>query len=220
MILKPTSSVMFRTAAHARAAHARAAHARAALALGTALALGACHSEPTRIYTLDVIPAARLDGYRAPPLRVDTLSVPAGWDRIEILRPSSEGTLDISDFDHWSAQLAQAARQTLSADLSARLPPGSVIYPRLPKSGGALGVSVDMLQFKVDGSRASLQASWIITPATGTPAPASQGTRRSEAVLQDSMTSTQAAAVVHAWSALIGQLADHIAADASSFQSP
>ena len=187
---------------------------RGMMVCAVALALGACHSAATRIYALDVAtPAARLDSYKGPALHVDGLSVPAGWDRIEILHPTTAGTLDISDFDHWSAQLSQAARQALSADLSDRLPPGSVIYPRLPKPGDALGVSVDILEFGISGSRASMQASWIITPAAGV-------ARRSEALLRDSMSSSDPAAVVRAWSALIGQLADHIAADAALLQNP
>src|ERR1700685_39552 len=103
----------------------------------SALALGGCGSAPTRIYTLGPpAPAAHTDVYNAPALRVDTLSVPAGWDRVEILKPSATGTLQISDFDHWAAPLAQMARQTLSEDLDQRLPSGSLIYPRLPKPSG------------------------------------------------------------------------------------
>jgi uncharacterized lipoprotein YmbA len=181
-----------------------------------ALVFGGCQSAATRIYTLDVAtPGTRLSSYEAPALRVDSLSVPAGWDRIEILRPSTAGELKISDFDHWSAPLGQAARQALSADLSERLPAGSVIYPRLPKPSGTLGVNVDILEFSVVGSRASMQASWVITPAAGSAAADSPTPKRSEALLQDSMSSAEPAAVAHAWSVLIGQLADHIAADAA-----
>jgi uncharacterized lipoprotein YmbA len=188
------------------------------LAVGAgALAVGACQSAATRIYTLEVAaPATRVRYDQAPALRIDNLSVPAGWDRIEILRPSGSGTLKISDFDHWSASLRQAARQALSADLSERLPPGSVVYPRLPLPPGALGIDVDILEFSFVGSHASMQASWVITPAavaTATGAPAAQ---RGEALLQEAMASTQPAAVVRAWSELIGQLADRIAADAAA----
>jgi uncharacterized protein len=178
--------------------------------------LGACHSAETRIYGLDpAMPATRVDTYQAPELRVDTLNVPASWDRMEILSISVAGKLEISEFDHWSAPLAQIARQTLSDDLERRLPPGSVIYPRLPKSNGALGISVDILEFTVAASHASMRASWVIVRAVG-----SQSAKRSVASLQGSMTSTGPAAVAHAWSELIGQLADRIAADAASFKSP
>jgi uncharacterized lipoprotein YmbA len=180
-----------------------------------ALTLGACHSAPTRIYSLDPAgPATRLDTYQAPALRVDTLNVPASWDRIEILSLTA-GKLQISDFDHWSAPLAQIARQTLSDDLDQRLPSGSVIYPRLPKPNGALGINVDILQFTVVASQASMRASWLIVPTVG-----SQSAKRSVASLQWSMTSTEPTAVAHAWSELIGQLADRIAADAASFKIP
>jgi uncharacterized lipoprotein YmbA len=157
----------------------------------------------------------RMSTYQAPALRVDTLNVPATWDRIEILSLSSAGELQIRDFDHWSAPLAQIARQTLSDDLDQRLPPGSVIYPRLPKPDGALGIDVDILEFTVVASQASMRASWLIVPAAGP-----QSAKRSVASLQGSMTSTEPAAVAHAWSELIGQLADRIAADAASFKIP
>jgi uncharacterized lipoprotein YmbA len=178
--------------------------------------LGGCQSAETRIYGLDsAVPTARADTYQAPELRVDSLNVPASWDRMEILSLSVAGKLEISEFDHWSAPLAEIARQTLSDDLEQRLPPGSVIYPRLPKSNGALGISVDILEFTVVASQASMRASWVIVPAAG-----SQRAKRSVASLQGSMTSTGPAAIAHAWSELIGQLADRIAVDAASFKSP
>jgi uncharacterized lipoprotein YmbA len=181
-----------------------------------AAALGACHSAPTRIYGLDpAVPTTRIAAYQAPALRVDTLSVPATWDRIEVLSLSAAGKLEIRDFDHWSAPLAQIARQTLSEDLDQRLPSGSVIYPRLPKPIDALGIDVDILEFTVIGSQASMRASWLIVPAAG-----SQSAKRSAATLQGAMTSMEPAGVARAWGELIGQLADRIAADAASFPGP
>lgn len=182
--------------------------------------LGACQSAPTRIYNLEpVAPAKRLDQYQAPALRVDTVNVPAGWDRIEILRPTSSGAEQISDFDHWPAPLSQVARLVLSDDLDQRLPLGSVIYPRLPKSNGALGVSVDILAFSVEGSQASMRASWLISGA-GIAAAGVPSAKRSAALLVTSMSGSDPTATAHTWSVLIGQLADRIAADAASFTLP
>jgi uncharacterized protein len=181
-----------------------------------AVALGGCRSAPTRIHTLaPAAPASRTNIYHAPVMRVDTLSVPAGWDRIEILTFSTAATLQISDFDHWAAPLAQMARQTLSDDLDQRLPPGSVIYPRLSKPSEALGVNVDILEFNLGPSQATMRASWIIVPS-GHPADA----KRSAASLLSAMSSGEPSAVAHAWSDLIGQLADRIAADAALFDMP
>jgi uncharacterized protein len=181
-----------------------------------AVALGACHSAQTRIYSLDpAVPATRMDTYQSPALRVDTVNVPASWDRIEILSVSAAGKLQINDFDHWSAPLAQIARQTLSDDLDQRLPSGSVVYSRLPKPIGALGLDVDILEFTVVGSQASMRAGWLIIPAAG-----SQSAKRGVALVQGSIASTEPAAVARAWSELIGLLADRIAADAASFKIP
>jgi uncharacterized lipoprotein YmbA len=107
------------------------------------------------------------------------------------------------------------ARQALSDDLDRRLPSGSVIYPRLPKPSGALGVNVDILEFNIVASQASMRASWIIVPSGD-----AQGAKRSTAELSSSMSSEDPAAVAHAWSDLIGQLADRVAADAASFNIP
>jgi uncharacterized lipoprotein YmbA len=181
-----------------------------------AVTLGACRSAPTRVYGIDPsVPATHIDTYQAPALRVDSINVPASWDRLEILGFSAAGELRISEFDHWSAPLPQIARQALSDDLDKRLPLGSVIYPRLPKSNGALTVNVDILEFNIVASQASMQASWLIIPPAG-----SQSGKRSVASLHASMASREPAAVAHAWSELIGQLADRIAADAASFHMP
>jgi uncharacterized lipoprotein YmbA len=178
--------------------------------------LGACHSAATRIYSLEATrPAILIDTYRAPALRIDTVSVPASWDRGEILSLSAAGKLQIDEFDHWSAPLPQIVRQVLSDDLDQRLPAGSVIFPRLPKSIGALGISVDILDFTVVGTHVSMRASWLIVPPAG-----SQSAKRSAASLEGSLTSTEPAAIARAWSELVGQLADRIAADCASFDKP
>jgi uncharacterized lipoprotein YmbA len=179
-----------------------------------AIAIGGCSSGSTRIYTLaPAAPASHIEVHHAPALRVDTLNVPASWDRIEILRPSAGGSLQLSDFDHWAAPLPQMARQALSEDLDLRLPPGSLIYPRLPKPSNALGVDIDILDFNIVGSQATMQASWTIVPSGD-----AQGAKRNAASLRSTMSSADPAAVAHAWSDLIGQLADHVAADTTSFE--
>jgi len=181
-----------------------------------AMALCACHSAPTRIHTLETAtPSARVDSYRAPPLRVDAVHVPPGWDRLEILSPTGAGGLTIDDFDHWSAPLPQLVRQVLSADLDARLPSGAVVFPHLSKPPGALGINIDILEFTLNSSEGSMSAGWSITPAAGSPA-----TRRDVTLFHTPMASADPGAVVHAWSTLLGQLADRIAADAARFSAP
>ena len=178
-----------------------------------ALNIGACRSASTRIYTLEpTAPLSRIDGYHAPALRIDTLSLPADWDRSEMLEPSTPGTFQIRDFDQWAAPLAHIVRHTLSEDLDLRLPSGSVIYPRLPKPSDALGVDVDILEFNIVASHASMRASWLIVPSGN-----SQRAKRNSAELGSPMSGEKPADVARAWSDLVGQLADQIAADATSF---
>jgi uncharacterized lipoprotein YmbA len=78
-----------------------------------------------------------------------------------------------------------------------------------------LGVNVDILEFNIVASQASMRASWIIVPSGN-----AQSAKRSVASLGSTMSSDEPAAVAHAWSDLIGQLADRIAADAASFNTP
>jgi hypothetical protein len=103
----------------------------------------------------------------------------------------------------------------LSEDLDQRLPSGSVIYPRLPRPRDALGINVDILEFDIVASQASMRVSWVIAPLGD-----AQGGKRNAASLRSSVSSEEPAAVAHAWSDLIGQLADRIAAAAASFSTP
>lgn len=181
----------------------------AAAAAAVAL-LAACQSAPTRMFTLyAVAPGAPREGYDGPPLRIDAVHFPPELDRIEIIRDVGPGELRLSDLDHWSAPLGQSARQALSADLVARLPAGKAIFPHLAKPAGALGVTVDVLDFKTDGRGVLLQASWVVTGAGQGAAPARSG---GTVTLHTDAPAADAAATATALSALLGQLADRIVA--------
>jgi uncharacterized lipoprotein YmbA len=176
------------------------------------LLLCACSSAPTRIYTLyAVAPTATRSVYGGPPLRVDAVHFPPALDRIEIIRDVGPGQLRLSDTEHWSAPLGETARQALSADLVARLPPGKTIYPQLPKPDGALGLIVDVLEFHTDGQSAELQASWVANPAGQGQGQAATGSTGS-ATLHSSGPAATAAETAQALSILLAQLADRIAA--------
>jgi uncharacterized protein len=175
------------------------------------LLLMSCQSAPTRIFTLyAVAPASTIAPYAGPAIRVDAVHVPPALDRIEVVSDIAPGELKVSDLDHWSAPLAQVAKQALSADMVARLPPGRVIFPHLAKPDGALGVNVDILDFKVDTNGAYLEASWIIIAKNPDTAPR-EGTGR----FRSGGSGADARATANALSALLAQLADQIIADLS-----
>ena len=169
-------------------------------------ALAACHSSPSRLFTLyPVAPGGARSAYAGAPIRVDAVHVPPALDRIEVVSDVAPGELGLHDMDHWSAPLGQVSRQALSADLIARLPPGSVIFPHLAKSDGALGLVVDILDFKADRAGATLEASWVLARAEGGSAPT-----RGTAQLRTDQSAEGAAAMARALSTLLGQLADRI----------
>jgi uncharacterized protein len=183
--------------------------ARATLLGMMGLVLTACHSAPTRFFALDsVAPSSAAVAYHGPAIRVDVVHLPPTLDRIEVVAETTPGELRISDFDHWSAPLGQLARQALSADLVRRLPPGQVIFPHLAKPEGALGISVDVLEFKTDAQSASLQASWVVSSGTS-----KQQSTGGTAILRVAAPATGATATAQALDALLGQLADRIVAD-------
>jgi uncharacterized protein len=176
-----------------------------------ALLLISCQSAPTRIYTLyAVAPAAPVSRYAGPAIRVDAVHVPAALDRIEVVSDIAPGELKVSDLDHWSAPLGQVAKQVLSADMVARLPSGRVIFPHLAKPEGAVGVSVDILNFEAGKNGAYLEASWIMTPTSPDAA-----TRRGTGRFRGESSGADATATVHALSTLLAQLADQIVVELS-----
>jgi len=177
-------------------------------AAGIALGLAGCSSVPTRIFTLYPIAPATRSAYSGPAIRVDAVHMPVALDRIEVVSDVTPGELRISDVDHWSAPLAQQARQTLSADLLARLPPGNVVFPHLAKPDGALGLTVEVLEFTSDHTGATLQASWVIA--------ADQPIMRGTAQLHTAQLPGGAIATANALSNLLGELADRIVAQLAS----
>jgi uncharacterized lipoprotein YmbA len=168
--------------------------------------LSACQSAPTRLYTLYPVPSSAVrETYSGPAIRVDSVHFPPALDRIEIIHDVAPGEMTVNDLEHWSAPLGQTARQALAADLVSRLPPGKSIFPHLAKPDGALGVTVDVLEFKTDGGGFSLQASWVVHGA-GQASAAGGAT----ATLRTGATGEGAAATVQALSTLLGELADRI----------
>lgn len=187
---------------------------RATVSVGTSMLLAAvlvagCRSAPTRLFTLyGVAPVTGRNAYAGPAVRIDAVHVPPALDRIEVVGDIAPGEQSISDLDHWSAPLGQVARQALAADLVARLPEGQVIFPHLRKPAGALGISVDVLDISSDSRGTSMQASWSVTQA-GAPVRSAGATL----TLRTELPSHGAMATAQALSALLGQLADRIAAD-------
>jgi len=177
-----------------------------ARALLAATALAACaHSDPTRFWTLEPLAGAPEPAVVAP-VRVDGVRIPLTLDRQEVVQTVGEGRVAVRDFDRWSAPLGSLMRQTLTQDLLARLPAGSVIFPAAPKPANARGIVVDVLDLTPAGGDLDLDVSWtLVSPGRPTPL------QRRELRLHAPLAGPAVADLAAATSRLVAQLSDDIA---------
>lgn len=182
---------------------------RSIVAASTIVFLCSCRSAPTRLFTLDpVAPTSIASSYGGPAIRVDAIHVPPALDRIEIASEVAPGEYKVNELDHWIAPLAQITRQTLTADLIARLPRGRVIFPRLARPIGAIGINVDLLSFSSDRDGARLYVSWV--GISDGPQPRSCG---GTLTLRIDRESAGPGSTANALSRLLAELADGIVAE-------
>jgi uncharacterized lipoprotein YmbA len=206
-----------------------------ALALPAALLIACASSPPTRYHVLQAVapadvgaaPAAAIS-YRGPPLRVVSVLLPPALDRQELVRETAPGQIEVREFDQWAAPLARLARQALSEDLALRLPPGMLVYPGAtwPQAGAELRVEIDSL--RVADAAATTVLSWslrVTAEGAASGAAASGAAMRQPspgapvgAQLRLSLplppgAGDSAASTAQAYSRILAQLADRIAAD-------
>src|SRR5690348_8616881 len=136
-------------------------------AFWVALLIAGCASSKTNYYTLNPIPPAHpVTGGSAlkPPIEVAQIQLPGTIDRDAIVLQAGGDRLDVSANDAWGAPLDQTIRRVLSSDLSARLPPGSVLPPGTPPpAGGVRVITVIIERFIGDtNGHVVLSATWSI----------------------------------------------------------
>ena len=194
----------------------RASRSPPIAALGLLLALpamlAACASAPTRFFTLDPIGPAQppAAAYPGPPVKVLAVNIPPALDREELVSETAPGEVKVHDLEHWEAPLGLTARQVLIQDLAARLPAGGVLGPSSPGGDGVATLSVDVVSFGAGPEGARMQASWSASlPAAAGP----QVFRAPLATLQVPTPSDTGAGRAQAFSALLAQLSDQIAAE-------
>jgi uncharacterized protein len=82
------------------------------------------------IYSLDRIPpAAAVANVHGIPIGIDSVELPPGFDRREIVVRQADQKLDVRSTQQWSAGLQDLVLHTLAFDLASRLPEGMVILP-------------------------------------------------------------------------------------------
>jgi uncharacterized lipoprotein YmbA len=181
----------------------------AAILTGCALLAACGHSAPTRFFTLDPVPTARpaAAGLAMGPVQLDAVRIPPDLDRPQVVTQIGANRVAVHDLDQWASPLGGMMRRTLAQNLLARLPAGAFILPDAPAPVGVRGLVVDVLQLEArpDGE-VVMQASWTLM---------APGVKRA-ALTRDVQLSAQGGpgpqGAAAATSALLGQLADQIAA--------
>jgi uncharacterized protein len=169
---------------------------------------GCASSPPTRFFALDPVApgAAATAGETSAPVKVDAVHIPPALDRDSMVRGESDNQLEISSQDRWAGDLGEMIRRVLTQDLAQRLPSGMVIAPESPAPPHARGLVVDVLTFQPQAGEVVLDADWTLLQGTQS----NPVLRRSEHLTLGAAASAQGQA--EAMSALLGQLADAIAA--------
>ncbi|MFZ0500019.1 MAG: PqiC family protein [Steroidobacteraceae bacterium] len=179
------------------------------LAVLALLTLAGCASSPpTRFFALDPVApgSAAVAGDTSAPVKVDAVHIPPALDRDSMVRGESDTQLQISSQDRWAGDLGEMIRRVLTQDLAGRLPSGMVIAPESPPPSGASGLVIDILTFQPQAGEVVLDADWTLLAGTQ----AHPVVRRSVHLTLSATPSAQGEA--QAMSALLGQLADDIAA--------
>ncbi len=177
------------------------------IGLAALVVLAGCTSPKTTLLTLDASPppadAVHAD-YRGLPIAVPAVHLPVALDRAEFVHQESAGEVKVDDFARWTAPLGLLARDALVRDLTARLPAGAVLPPgTVGAAGKARTLDVTILAFQAGPAGATMQVAYRVVPGG--------------AVQQLSLATPGAGAApvptAQAFGALIGELADRIAAD-------
>jgi uncharacterized lipoprotein YmbA len=163
---------------------------------------------PLRYYTLAPLPpdSRATVTPSGPPLRVERVTIPAELNRLGLVWRVEPNRLEIAENARWAAPLDEMIRRTLSANLTARLPAGSVVDPREPVTSEArtlLYVAISSLD--VDARCAvTLEANWTLE------APGSAARRASESVAAEPVAPCpdgMGAGLSHALADLSGRVA-------------
>jgi uncharacterized lipoprotein YmbA len=183
------------------------------LAIAFVAIIAGCHSSPPkRFYVLDAIAGDHaLVSQPGDPIQVAEINIPPSLDRQEMVREDAPDSLQISDVHRWGAPLADMIQNVLTQNLIHRLPAGRVIPPRTAAPAGTHEITVDILKFERDSSgQVVLDGGWSLYRLGSDTPILTRHVALSERIPADYD------AQAHAMSRLLSQLADDIAANASS----
>lgn len=118
-------------------------------------------------YSFDRIPPATAPAAAttaAVPVAIDSIELPPGFDRRDVVIRKADHQLEIRGTEQWSASLEPLVLHTLAFDLASRLPEGLVILPGQLKPAGTLrSISVVFGEFAAGPDpNVTLDARWTL----------------------------------------------------------
>jgi uncharacterized lipoprotein YmbA len=171
------------------------------------LVVAACASTPDRFYTLDVLPAGERPALTPPLLHVRLdVTVPSLVDRSEMVVNTADNGVQIVDHERWAVALSDQVAQTLSRDIERRRPDILVGDRRFDQGKSSAAAKVDIVHMSAArGGRAGLEAHWHIIDTDAGMDTVDGGS------FEVPVSGTEFAALAHAYSEALSQLADKLA---------
>ena len=178
------------------------------------ITIGGCGRSPaTRFYALTpvggsaagaVMPASTL----ASAIGVRAVDLPAELDRPQIVTRSGANSVQLAEFDRWSAPLRDIIARLIAENLAAQLPADRVaVYPWMPGDSIEQEVTVEITRFEGRlGGACVLESRWRVAGTGSRPGRVAGRTSATESAGADY------ASVVAAQSRLVGRLSGDIAA--------
>jgi uncharacterized lipoprotein YmbA len=156
----------------------------------------------SNFYSLErVPPAASVAAVSGLPVGIDSLELPPGFDRRDVVVRKPDHQLDVRGTEQWSASLEPMVLHTLAFDLASRLPEGMVILPGQAKPAQMRSIDVVVEDLSAGpGNEVVLDARWVLG-----------GITHHERITAD-VSSLASANVADGFSRALATLADRIAA--------
>jgi uncharacterized lipoprotein YmbA len=172
--------------------------------LVVALLLAGCgffSKSKSNLYSIDRVPGTPRAAAVGAPVGIESIELPPGFDRREIVVRKAGNQLDVRANELWSAGLQELVLHTLAFDLASRLPEGSMILPGDMKPVTMRPVDVVFEELAAGPeSRLVLDARWKV------------GTASHHERIEVTLPSAKSADVAAGMSQALAQLADRIAA--------
>lgn len=180
-----------------------------ALAVMTSLFVTSCglfSRSKSLFFTLERIPpAGAVPEVSGLPVGIDSLEMPPGFDRRDILVRKPDLQLDVRGTEQWSASLEPMVLHTLAFDLASRLPEGMVILPGQARPAAMRGIDVVVEELSAGPQNAAtLSARLVLREGR------SQRTWQERITIE--LASLDSAQVAAGYSRAVATLADRIAA--------